>query len=304
VKRDPLVIKLKGKGRGKPSQPPHLGVRSPRPHRVLPLSSYPGRRNRPPLRPSSTPSGRLEEVESPVSTSAQPPQPTNPNPGVGRPEGRGTLSALLPHPRSISSLNPLPGSGGASTTDILAKKTRPPGGRLPQPTLHPNAAPYSPTVSPPVPNILPSPTSLPPVANDVLRPPGAGATVPDAVSAAPPVPDSRYVPASALRDQDVNMGLSSSSQPQAVHKPSMIVGANDVAQRFRSPVNSASSSHPVDILAGPIEGWEVDAAVDFDAFAAGIGDVDASPQRVVASLNDVVQQMAGDDYLWEQFPGW
>lgn len=102
------------------------------------------------------------------------------------------------------------------------------------------------------------------------------------------------------------MDLSASSQPQAVD--SMIVGADYVAQRFiSSPVNSAetgSLSHTVDILAGPIQGWEVDPAVEFNAFAAGISDEGPSPEQVTTSLNDVLHQMAGDDYLWEQFPGW
>ncbi|KAG0553558.1 hypothetical protein KC19_12G020500 [Ceratodon purpureus] len=401
VKRDPLIIKLKGKGRGKPSQPPHLGVRSSRPHRILPLSSIPGHRNRPPPprststpsrrsdevqsavltaarspqptdsnpvlevpnvlafnphlpRSTSTPSRRSDEVQSAVltaarspqptvsnpilevpnllvfnphpprstscrskliesllSTVAQPPRPIIPNPGRRR-GGRAAVTALHPSSRSMPTLNPLPDSGGASTADILADITRPPGVQLPHSTLLPNATPHSPTVSPPVPNTPPSYTSLPPSVTidvSVLQPPGADAAVQDFVSPAPPSPDRRYVLASTLRDleaSDVNMDLST-SYPEAIHKPSIIPGADYVAQRFVSPVNSAqnaSSSHTVDILAGPIEGWEVDAAVEFDAFAAGISDVGTSPDQVTTSLNDVLQQMAGDDYLWGQFPGW
>ena len=489
VKKDPLVIKLKGKGR-KPSQPPHLGVQSSRPHRIKPVSSFPGHRNRPPVprltstpserleqvesavsiaaqlpqptspnprirsphhssynphppRSTSTPSGRLEEVESPVSTAAQSPWPTNPNPVSGRPGAGATVVAFPPQPRPMASHNPLPGSAGATTTDVLARIISPPGSQPPQPALDPNAAPYNLAAFPP------SHTSPPPPVTNVLRPPGADGTVPEAL----PVPDRRYVPASALRDEDelsegsmdlttpqlqaaaqiiyssmitdvaqrssspVNSAHNASSshtahtasprryvpalrdedepskgsmylttpQPQAaVQNPSMImdadyvaetfsslvnsahnassrrhvpaitlrdedefseasmdltiypqseavqrpgrtVDADHVAHRCSSPVNSAhtasashtahtaSSSHTVDILALPIEGWargrgirpwEVHGAEEFDAFAAGISDGVPSPEQGPTSLNDVLQQMAGDDYLWEQFPGW
>lgn len=65
-------------------------------------------------------------------------------------------------------------------------------------------------------------------------------------------------------------------------------------------------AHIADILAGPIEGLEVDAVAQFDYFAiTGIGAVESpgASWQATPSLNDVLEQMARDDFLWEQYPG-
>ncbi|XP_024358527.1 uncharacterized protein [Physcomitrium patens] len=268
LKRDPLIIKLKGKARGKASQLARLGVRSSRPDRPIPLSSLPGHRQRPPLRPSSTvpesipdecsnqlpprpsstPSDRVQ-VDAIVSIPTQPlqlSQPTRSNPRHNPSTGRvATISALpLRSQHSVPTANPLSSIGDSA--------------------------------------------------------------VPGFVSSVPHIPDSRYVPASAL--SDVNMAPvyedQSSLQALAVQRPSVIISSDYVAQSYSSPVDSAA--HIADILAGPIEGLEVDAVAQFDYFAiTGIGAVESpgASWQATPSLNDVLEQMARDDFLWEQYPG-
>jgi len=139
--------------------------------------------------------------------------------------------------------------------------------QLPQPTLISNSAASS-NIPPPV------------TINDLQAP---------SVSAGP----QRYVSAGLLRDQqvsDVSIDPLSEGHSSA---QCVVPGSDFVAHGFRTAVdNASSSSHggvvTVDVLAGPIEGWEMDAA-----------------EYVPSSLNDVIQQMAADDDLWvPPYPGW
>lgn len=204
LKRDPLIIKLKGKARGKASQLARLGVRSSRPDRPIPLSSLPGHRQRPPLRPSSTvpesipdecsnqlpprpsstPSDRVQ-VDAIVSIPTQPlqlSQPTRSNPRHNPSTGRvATISALpLRSQHSVPTANPLSSIGGKGVATN-------------QPPPNPNAAPYNPSSSPRLPNNSPPYiTSPPPVSSHdhFLRPSVADSAVPGFVSSVPHIPDS------------------------------------------------------------------------------------------------------------------
>lgn len=369
-KRDPLVIQLKGKGRGKVSQPLQLlGVKNARcktnlkksapgclvprstspppfgraedePPLTTPNPTYRLRRSRgrvpsiitpdpePPLTtprpgrpvPATTPShsqpphttpnhnfrpGRAGGGISP-NKSALPPSPLdtpNPNFRLGRAGGpvpttrpnpnsrlgRAVSSTTTPHSRSMRSSNSLPNravaaspshqgrntvssrAGGVATTESTVQQ-------LPQPTLSPNSAPDAATSN------IPPPVTV----NDLQAP---------SVSAGP----QRYVSAGPLRDQQVSdvsidplsEGHSRSAQS---HWPSVVPGFDFSAHDSRTAVDNATSSHGgvtvVDVLAGPIEGWDM----DFNSL---------TPEHVPTSLNDVIQQMAADDALWEQpYPGW
>jgi len=130
--------------------------------------------------------------------------------------------------------------------------------------------------------------------------PGADASVAGFVSH---IPDSRYVSPS---DQQVNMVPHYEEQPYALPRPNY--GSDYVAQEYKGPVvdsvfyTAASHGGSADILEGPTEGWAADAASLFDSFTPGVG-LDAN-QQPATSLEKVLEQMAGDDYLWEQFPSW
>lgn len=319
AKRDPLIIQLKGKGRGRVSQPPHLGVKNVRHHKTNVRKSVQGCLF---PRPTSPPSGRTEEG----APAAQPPH-TTPNPSfrLGR-AGGGVPTTVPPHPRSMPSLDILPNRGGVVAASSPHPRpmqghhhtlsSRAGGVAMTQPTvqlptLYPNSAPYYPSVS--AASYIPPPPPV--ITNDVLQAPaGAEApSVPAFVSAGLLIPDRRYVSASPLRDQQVSSidRLSEDHTSAQPHRSSVVTGSDFVAQDSRAHMdsvqNASSSSHElshrgtVDILAGPIEGWELDAAAPFDdSFAAGIL-AGGSPERGSTSLNDVIQQMAADDYLWEPF---
>lgn len=133
----------------------------------------------------------------------------------------------------------------------------------------------------------------------------------------------RYVSASALSEQPVcNVKMSSHSQCEefqdssqlsfAVPSPNFGSARFDyVAQEYmnssnrfgNAASNGGGSVVPnADVLAGPItEGWVADAAALFDEFTAGNPDPNLQADT---SLEKVLEQMAGDDYLWEQFPSW
>lgn len=123
------------------------------------------------------------------------------------------------------------------------------------------------------------------------------------------VSDSRYV--SALSDLQVKQYEDQgSSQSSSSSYAANYASSEYVAQDYRSPVvdyaGAGSGGGPIvaDILAGPIatEGWAADM---FDTFSAGGVGADSHHQSGgVTSLEKVLEQMAGDDYLWEQFPCW
>jgi hypothetical protein len=146
-----------------------------------------------------------------------------------------------------------------------------------------------------------------------VRPPCADTTAAGFVPPVAHIPDSRYVSASTQLQVDCNVNIAAPfyedhSGAQQYH------GYLD--QGYRSPVlDSAhypSSSYissnggHADILAGATEGWLEDATAHLDGFGNVIPGTTAPDhdQQAASSLNDVLQQMAGDDYLWEQFSCW
>ena len=330
VKKDPLVIKLRSKARGKPSQSPHLGVRSPRPHSGN-RSALPS-----PRTASAHPSRIGDEVLPPGVQPPQPPQfASYSSPGAGRP-GSGTVADM--HSQPIPYKTAIGRAGGAAVMPVpvpLFSALAPPLPNNPPPvhfsrtTVNPNVVSSFYNASPPpLPNspppyIPPPPPSgaynhsspgaydYPPPGvfnHNSVRLPGADATVAGFVPPVSHIPDSRYVSASALSAQQMICNVStapfyeghSGAQPY-----------DYVAQSYRSSVDSAhypgssyslSNGGNADILAGATEGWVDDATAHFDSFGGGIiGTAPDHDQQIASSLNDVLEQMAGDDYLWEQF---
>ncbi|KAG0622980.1 hypothetical protein M758_3G138900 [Ceratodon purpureus] len=342
VKKDPLIIKLKPKARGKPSQPPHLGVRSPR-HHSGNRSALPSPRTSP--RTAPAPFSRTRDEIPPAGV--QPPHfpqfASYPNPGPGR-AGSGTVAGMPQHhSQSVPAFKTVPGREGGVA--VMAPHVQ---------FSLPNVAPYFSTPAPPLPsnpapvhfsrttvnsNAVPSyyPASAPPLPNSpppYIPPPPSNAynySAPGAYDFPPPgvfdhnsarlpgtdatpvphIPDSRYVSASALSTQQVNCNVNTATFYEG-HS-----GAQPydyLAQGYRSPVDSAhypSSSYissnggNADILVGATEGWVEDATAHFDSFGNGIlGTAPDHDHQAASSLNDVLEQMAGDDYLWEQFPCW
>lgn len=363
VKRDPFVIHLKGKGRGKVSQPtqplevttvrqpavrrkvnakrsaprcvvsrstspPSRGGAEDEPPATIPFPSVEGlgrsgakvlivtppnpeparvtpiydRPERPipatiPQPPHTTPNPsfrarRYGGGTSPTA-SAHPQSPlTTPNPNyrLGRPVPATSPPPLQPHPSLrlvkpvASSTPPLPRSTRSSST--LPKRARGEAVAASAPQLHPvvrnkpstRAAGVAitklsvqhrpqPAV---IPNSAPSYVTLPPhVTNEAPS-----------------------VSGSSLRDQQVS-GVRADPVPGGHGRAQPPRPIPDfVAHSSRTPVDNASSSHTFDIVADPIDGWEMmNTAADYELARS--------------SLHDVIQQMAADDSLWEQpYPGW
>lgn len=342
LKKDPLIIKLKGKARGKTSQPPHLGVATPR---YVPRN----RSTLPSARSAPAPSGRvIDDISPPGVQSPQPPQFThNPNPGPRR-AGRGTAADMPQHQSPVPAFKTVPGRAVMpqpvqfSLPNVAPYFSAPPPPPPNKPssvdfsrtTVNSNVAPRyypapAPAPAPPLPDspppYIPPPPSgaynhsvsgeydYPPPGvfdhNMVQLPGGADATVAGFVPPDSHIPDSRYVPISALSIQQVLCNINTTPFYESNGQP-----YNYLAQGYRSPVDSthypsssyiSSNGGNADILAGATEGWVEDVTAQFDSFENGtIGAAPNHDQQAASSLNDVLEQMAGDDYLWDQFPTW
>lgn len=322
VKKDPLVIKLKGKSRRRCSPPRHnLGVRTSstqsRTHRPPPLSSFSGTRPLPSPRPRSPATSARIRDEIIPSMPPQPPQFT-PYPDLSR---AGTYAPVLSSSQSVPTHNYFPDRAGSVAPPPPPVAGMPPPLPPPppvvqysRPTLHPNVAYYTP-IAPPLPNSPPPyipPPPPPPIVNDypppgayghhLMRPPGADHSTAGYVPAVPHIPDSRYVSASA----PLHQGQSSAVQLYADYsvqdyRSQVEPGGHYASSSYNFPSNGGSNT---DILTGPSEGLASDATAQYDPFEACIGAV-TSPdrnQQVMDVFNNMLEPLTPDDYLWDTFP--
>lgn len=112
--------------------------------------------------------------------------------------------------------------------------------------------------------------------------------------------DQSYVPIQQQDQPDPNGGYVSDSR----YVSEQFHGSTEASQDFKSGVVGLDfGGAGADVVAGPTEGWVADAGVGdslFDSFTTSVVGPDSRP----TSLEKVLEQMAGDDYLWEQFPPW
>ena len=306
MKRDPLVIKLKGKGRGgKPfQQPPYLGVRT-RPQRGVSQSSFPAHRLLPTQRPTYGHTGRAP-----------------PGGGLHHQEGS--------YPFQCTVNTNLASQG-------LGFNIHPP--YVPPPP--PPSEPPPPTPPPPPPLPVDEYEQMMMRLDDGGAESNGGANEPmPPVVSHHVVSESRYVSAGAFsvqQQQACHVNLQPCygvpplcSEPSSQHLDMKNIGqeygSNPIAQEYCHPImhpivhppqySTTSSRFNLyhhgeaidDTVAGHTEGWVVDAtAAPFGTFPSGISAVveslgDGQQAGISPSLNEVLESMAGDDYLWEQYP--
>jgi len=286
MKRDPLVIKLKGKGRGgKPfQQPPYLGVRTRPPRGV----SFPAHRPLPTQRPTYGHTGRAP-------------------PGGGLHHQEGSYPFQCTVNTNLAS-------------QVVSYHLQPP--YFPPPP--PPSEPPPPTPPPPPPLPVDEYEQMMMRLDDggAESNGGANETMPPVVS------ESRYVSAGAFSVQQqqachVNLQPRYSVPPLCSEPSSQHLDMKNIGQEYGSnpivhpPQYSTTSSRfnlyhhgeaIDDTVAGHTEGWVVDAtAAPFGTFPSGISAVvdslgDGQQAGISPSLNEVLESMAGDDYLWEQYP--
>lgn len=303
MKRDPLVIKLKGKGRGGKAfqQSPYLGVRT-RPQRGAP-QSFPAQRPLPNQQPMYEHTAR-----------------SHPGGGLHHQEGS--------YPFQCTVNTNLASQG-------LGFNIPPPYAPPPPPPTEP--PPPTPPPPPPLPVDEYEQMMMRFDNGDAESNGGANEHMPPVVSHHV-VSESRYVSAGAFSAQqqqacqvdlqpcysDCNI-LPLCSDPTFQHLKNIgqEYGSNPIiAQEYCHPIvhnpqysSPSSRFNPYhhggaidDTVAGHTEGWAVDAtAAPFGTFPSGISMVveslgDGQQAGISPSLNDVLESMAGEDYLWEQYP--
>lgn len=112
--------------------------------------------------------------------------------------------------------------------------------------------------------------------------------------------DQSHVPVQQQDQPDPNGGY----VPGSRYVSEQFHGSTEASQDFKSGVVGLDfGGAGADVVAGPTEGWVADAGVEdslFDSFTTSVVGPDSRP----TSLEKVLEQMAGDDFLWEQFPPW
>jgi len=242
----PLVIRLRGRSRGRPSQPlHHLGVMHP---------------------PKQQPHRSVSTLNSNIRP---PPLPLPPTPPPQQQPPQFTPYSMYPTP--VNSFPPVPNQ--------QAYYSYPPAA----PPLPADPPPYIPPPPPPCP---------------YPEPPGSY----NMYNQSPGVSFDQYLPG-IEQQNDPNGGFVPDSRyvSEQFHGSS----AEAAIQDFKSPVVGLGygAGAGADVVAGPTEGWVADAGVGdslFDSFTTSVIGPDSRP----TSLEKVLEQMAGDDYLWEQFPPW